>query len=189
MFINKSKNLITFSPVYFQDSFSPVYVRGRMEEEIDLELSVDAVRKLPILDNYPVEVLTGNYARNQTNNINFGHPLIPSCVQFEQNQKSLPAYAMREQIMNEIERNQVTIITGATGSGKSTQVPQYILRSYAKKNLPCRIIVTQPRRIAAVSIAHQVAKEHKCRLGDEVGYQIRNDCCIKPSTLLAFMTR
>lgn len=172
------------------DIESNKHVRGRMEEEIDLELSNDAVRMLPILDDFPVEVLTENAARrNRTNNFNSDLPSTPSCVLFEQNQKSLPSYAMREEIINGIERNQVTIITGATGSGKTTQVPQYILRLYAKKNLPCRIIVTQPRRIAAVSIAQQVAKEHKCHLGDEVGYQIRNDCCMKPSTLLAFMTR
>lgn len=68
---------------------------------------------------------------------------------------------------------QVFIVNGETGSGKTTQVPQYILNDATRRNKPCRIIVTQPRRVAAVSVAHRVAEERGEPLGETVGYQIR----------------
>ena len=71
-----------------------------------------------------------------------------------------------------IESNQVTIVQGATGSGKTTQVPQYILDNYAKMGRYCNIIVTQPRRIAAMSIARRVCSERKWQLGTICGYQV-----------------
>ena len=71
-----------------------------------------------------------------------------------------------------IESNQVTIIQGSTGSGKTTQVPQYILDHYAEKGEYCNIIVTQPRRIAAVSIARRVSQERGWPLGSVCGYQV-----------------
>lgn len=65
--------------------------------------------------------------------------------------------------MNEIDKNQVTIIKGEPGCGKSTRVPQYILDHWVNNGgplgEPCRIAVTQPRRIAAISLAERVAKE------------------------------
>ena len=74
--------------------------------------------------------------------------------------------------MNTIENNQVTVIQGATGSGKTTQVAQYILDYYAKQNQYCNIIVTQPRRIAAISIARRVCQERGWELGTICGYQV-----------------
>ena len=71
-----------------------------------------------------------------------------------------------------IESNQVTIIQGSTGSGKTTQVPQYILDHYAEKGEYCNIIVTQPRRIAAMSIAKRVCHERGWPLGSLCGYQV-----------------
>ena len=76
------------------------------------------------------------------------------------------------QIINTIESNQVTVIQGATGSGKTTQVPQYILDHYASKKEFCNIVVTQPRRIAAVSIARRVCHERGWQAGGLCGYQV-----------------
>ncbi|KAH7955807.1 hypothetical protein HPB52_003900 [Rhipicephalus sanguineus] len=69
--------------------------------------------------------------------------------------KQLPAYTMREEIIEVIERNRVVVISGETGSGKTTQVPQFILDSYIEKGLGslCKIICTQPRRISAISVS------------------------------------
>ena len=66
----------------------------------------------------------------------------------------------------------MTIIQGSTGSGKTTQVPQYILDHYAEKGDYCNIIVTQPRRIAAMSIAKRVCQERDWSLGSVCGYQV-----------------
>lgn len=77
------------------------------------------------------------------------------------------------QLVSLIENNSVVIIRGATGSGKTTQLPQFILDHYNKKNAPCNIVVTQPRKIGATSIARWVAAQRKCTLGSLVGYQVR----------------
>lgn len=79
------------------------------------------------------------------------------------------------QLISLIENNSIVIIRGATGSGKTTQVPQYILDHYNEKNAPCNIVVTQPRKIGATSIARWVATQRKCTLGSLVGYQVSAD--------------
>lgn len=68
----------------------------------------------------------------------------------------------------------VIIIKGATGCGKTTQVPQFILDDFQtnKRDHDCNIIVTQPRRIAAISVAKRVCEERKWKLGSVVGYQV-----------------
>ena len=71
-----------------------------------------------------------------------------------------------------INSNSVTVIHGSTGSGKTTQVPQYILDDCASRNEYCNIIVTQPRRIAAMSVAQRVCAERGCQLGSICGYQV-----------------
>ena len=66
----------------------------------------------------------------------------------------------------------MTVIQGSTGSGKTTQVPQYIMDHYRAQEKYCNIVVTQPRRIAAHSIAKQVCRERKWPLGSICGYQV-----------------
>ena len=69
--------------------------------------------------------------------------------------------------------NQVVLIEGATGCGKTTQVPQYLLDEAWQGGRPCRVMCTQPRRISAVSVADRVATERGEAPGDTVGYTIR----------------
>ena len=76
------------------------------------------------------------------------------------------------QIVNTIEANSVTVIEGPTGSGKTTQVPQYILDSYRAQNKYCNIAVTQPRRIAAISVAKRVCHDRRWEIGRICGYQV-----------------
>lgn len=75
------------------------------------------------------------------------------------------------------------------GSGKTTQVPQYILEECAFENKPCRIICTQPRRLATTSIATRISEERNDTLGQSVGYQIRLDSRITSNTNLILTTR
>ncbi|XP_054653548.1 ATP-dependent RNA helicase TDRD9 [Dunckerocampus dactyliophorus] len=101
---------------------------------------------------------------------------------------SLPITKSRQQLISLIENNSVVIIRGATGSGKTTQLPQYILDHYNDKNTPCNIVVTQPRRIGAISIARWVATQRKCTIGSLVGYQVGLEKMATEHTRLIYMT-
>lgn len=88
---------------------------------------------------------------------------------------TLPAFNVRKQILDMIEANQVILISGETGCGKTTQVSQFILDEFIerKKGSLCKIICTQPRRISAIAVAERVAEERNEKLGESVGYHIR----------------
>lgn len=87
----------------------------------------------------------------------------------------LPITKMRERILDGIDSYKFSIIHGGTGCGKTTQVPQYILDQHIRENKYCNIIVTQPRRIAATSIAKRVCSERSWDLGGICGFQIGLD--------------
>ena len=100
----------------------------------------------------------------------------------------LPIEEYREEIISVVEANPVTLIQGETGSGKSTQVAQFILEHYAHSLRHCNIACTQPRRIAATSIAKYVCRNRGWELGSLVGYQIGMDKMVSDDTRLTFMT-
>jgi len=105
----------------------------------------------------------------------------------------LPIAAHRRQLLWALERHRVLIVEGATGSGKSTQLPQYLLDAgWADGGR--RIAVTQPRRVAACTLAARVAEERggsgsAGKLGGEVGYMVRfDDCTSESETRLVYLT-
>lgn len=84
--------------------------------------------------------------------------------------------------MSIIRENNVVVIVGETGSGKTTQLTQYLLEEgYGKNSL---IGCTQPRRVAAMSVAKRVAEEMKVELGKECGYSIRFEDCTSDKTII-----
>ncbi|KAI1317645.1 DEAH-box ATP-dependent RNA helicase prp22 [Mortierella claussenii] len=99
-------------------------------------------------------------------------------------QESLPIYDHRDGLMDAIQKNDILVIIGETGSGKTTQLPRYVIEEFRSM----RVGVTQPRRIAAISVARRVAEEYDCRLGDTVGYTIRFDDTTSSKTRLKYMT-
>ena len=109
----------------------------------------------------------------------------------EETRKQLPIYMEEQAIMESITENPVVIICGETGSGKTTQVPQFMYEAgYGQPGTSHSgmIAVTQPRRVAAVSVAKRVAAEMGVSLGDEVGYQIRYQKKVSKKTKIKFMT-
>ena len=103
----------------------------------------------------------------------------------------LPIYMEEQIIMENINDHPVVIICGETGSGKTTQVPQFMYEAgYGQPNTNHSglIAVTQPRRVAAVSVAKRVAEEMGVEIGQEVGYQIRYQKKVSSKTKLKFMT-
>ena len=100
--------------------------------------------------------------------------------------KVLPIQEYREKLIESVRSSRCVVITGETGCGKTTQFPQYLYKAgFAEQGA---IAVTQPRRVAAISVAHRVASELDIQLGKEVGYQVRFDDCSTPSTKIKYMT-
>jgi pre-mRNA-splicing factor ATP-dependent RNA helicase DHX15/PRP43 len=101
----------------------------------------------------------------------------------------LPVYQFKDELIKKILENQSIVVEGETGSGKTTQIPQFLLEAgLADQGKTC-VACTQPRRVAATSIAQRVADEMDVELGKEVGYTIRfEDVTDKYNTVLKFLT-
>ncbi|XP_044262840.1 3'-5' RNA helicase YTHDC2-like [Tribolium madens] len=100
----------------------------------------------------------------------------------------LPIYEMKDTIVEKIRQNQVLIVSSETGSGKTTQIPQYIMDDALQRGAKCRILCTQPRRISAVSVAERVSQERGAPLGESVGYHIRLESKLGTNCNLIYCT-
>ncbi|XXG76536.1 hypothetical protein AAC387_Pa08g0866 [Persea americana] len=109
-----------------------------------------------------------------------------SKLSIQEQRQSLPIYKLKKELIQAVHDNQVLVVIGETGSGKTTQVTQYLAEAgYTTRG---KIGCTQPRRVAAMSVAKRVAEEFGCRLGEEVGYAIRFEDCTGPETVIKYMT-
>lgn len=99
--------------------------------------------------------------------------------------KTLPVYEFRDQFTQMVTDNQVLVLVGETGSGKTTQIPQFLIDmgfTSGKKKIAC----TQPRRVAAMSVSKRVSEELDVILGEEVGYNIRFEDMTSQKTVLKY---
>ena len=111
---------------------------------------------------------------------------IVSNKSIKEQRESLPIYKLKRELMQAMTDNQVLVVIGETGSGKTTQMTQYMDElGLTKRGL---IGCTQPRRVAAVSVAKRVAEEFGCALGEQVGYSIRFEDVTSSETLIKYMT-
>lgn len=107
-------------------------------------------------------------------------------MSIREQRESLPIFQFRDALLEAVRTNQVLVVIGETGSGKTTQIPQYLAEAgYTEFG---RIGITQPRRVAATSVSKRVAEEVGVRLGDEVGYSVRFEDCTSNETRIKFMT-
>lgn len=104
--------------------------------------------------------------------------------------KSLPVYKLRNEFLQAIRENQVLVVVGETGSGKTTQLPQYLYEDgYTKAaGKKMKVCCTQPRRVAATSVATRVAEEVGCKVGTTVGYSIRFEDVTTEETEIKYTT-
>ncbi|KAK0615208.1 P-loop containing nucleoside triphosphate hydrolase protein [Bombardia bombarda] len=118
----------------------------------------------------------------------------PRYQQMLMSRMQLPMWQFRQQVVDTIEREQVVIICGETGCGKSTQVPSFLLEHQLLLGKACKIYCTEPRRISAISLARRVSEElgeHKNDIGtlrSLVGYSIRLEANTSKETRLVFAT-
>ncbi|KAG8527024.1 DEAH-box RNA helicase prp16 [Bacidia gigantensis] len=115
-----------------------------------------------------------------------GQSVFSKSKTLQEQREFLPAFAVREDLLRVVRDNQVTIVVGQTGSGKTTQLTQFLHEDgYARNGL---IGCTQPRRVAAMSVAKRVSEEMDVKLGGLVGYAIRFEDCTSRETVIKYMT-
>ncbi|KAH3672031.1 hypothetical protein WICMUC_004478 [Wickerhamomyces mucosus] len=102
--------------------------------------------------------------------------------------RDLPVHAQRDEFLKIFQSTQIMVFVGETGSGKTTQIPQFVLYDDLPHLKGTQVACTQPRRVAAMSVAARVADEMDVELGEEVGYNIRFENRTSNKTILKYMT-
>jgi len=115
--------------------------------------------------------------RRNTNNASTINPLV-----------RLPSHEKREEIVSAVSSSRVSIIQGAAGSGKTTQIPQFLLDNCTDKSQDCLILCCQPRRVAAIGVAERVAYERGEKCGETIGYNVRFDTKLSKQSRVIFLT-
>ncbi|XP_054608545.1 pre-mRNA-splicing factor ATP-dependent RNA helicase DHX15 [Dunckerocampus dactyliophorus] len=111
-------------------------------------------------------------------------PYTPRYYEILKKRQRLPVWENRENFTDILMHHQCFVLVGETGSGKTTQIPQWCVEMVPKRAVAC----TQPRRVAAMSVARRVADEMDVMLGQEVGYSIRFEDCTSGKTVLKYLT-
>ncbi|XP_024189623.1 probable pre-mRNA-splicing factor ATP-dependent RNA helicase DEAH2 isoform X2 [Rosa chinensis] len=120
-----------------------------------------------------------------------GKPYSQRYYEILEKRKTLPVWHQKEEFFQVLKKSQSLILVGETGSGKTTQIPQFVLEAVdressdkSRKMIAC----TQPRRVAAMSVSRRVAEEMDVTIGEEVGYSIRFEDCSSARTVLKYLT-
>ncbi|KAK4998496.1 DEAH-box ATP-dependent RNA helicase prp43 [Elasticomyces elasticus] len=127
-------------------------------------------------------------AENGPNNPVNGNQLSQRYFGILKTRRTLPVHVQRDEFLQMYQKNQILVFVGETGSGKTTQIPQFVLFDDLPQQQAKMVACTQPRRVAAMSVAQRVAQEMDVTLGEEVGYSIRFEDMTGPKTILKYMT-
>lgn len=154
----------------------------------DFELLLDDKEFIDLIkreDNFEKYVIDPRKAERETKDRNRR--------ELQEMRRKLPVFERREELLQAIAENQIIIVQGETGCGKTTQLPQFLheegytkteMRDGETKMIGC----TQPRRVAAMSVAARVSQEVGSKLGHAVGYSIRFEDCTSEGTVIKYMT-
>ncbi|KAK7537512.1 putative pre-mRNA splicing factor RNA helicase [Phyllosticta citribraziliensis] len=127
-------------------------------------------------------------AENGPNNLFTGRPLSQKYFNILKVRRDLPVHVQRDEFLDMYQNSQILVFVGETGSGKTTQIPQFVLFDDLPQTEGKMVACTQPRRVAAMSVAQRVADEMDVTLGEEVGYSIRFEDKTSSGTILKYMT-
>lgn len=117
-------------------------------------------------------------------NIYTGKSYSPRYFSLLEKRSQLPVNKYREQLLSQLEKSRCLVLVGDTGSGKTTQIPQFLVHHLQPQKSGRIVGCTQPRRVAAMSVAKRVSEEMDVELGKQVGYTIRFEDMSGPATLL-----
>ncbi|CAN4111119.1 unnamed protein product [Withania somnifera] len=141
----------------------------------------------PFVFEDQIEFLKTTLIDSDGANVEKLQPTMESSIRLKDVSKSLPIYPYKDALLQAVRDYQVLIIVGETGSGKTTQIPQYLHEAgYTRSS--AKIGCTQPRRVAAMRVAARVSHEMGVKLGHEVGYCIRFEDRTSDKTILKYMT-
>ncbi|XP_020086377.1 probable pre-mRNA-splicing factor ATP-dependent RNA helicase DEAH2 isoform X2 [Ananas comosus] len=127
-------------------------------------------------------------ASPETKNRWTGRPYSPRYFEILEKRRTLPVWQQKEELLETLKANQILILVGETGSGKTTQIPQFVLEANEFAGKRPMVACTQPRRVAAMSVSRRVAEEMNVTIGEEVGYSIRFEDCSSHKTILKYLT-
>lgn len=125
---------------------------------------------------------------NGPKNFFTGKPFGKNYFTILESRRKLPVNSQRSEFLQLVRDYQIVLLVGETGSGKTTQIPQYLCYDMLPQKKGKMIACTQPRRVAAMSVARRVSEEMDVTLGEHVGYSIRFEDCTSESTILKYMT-
>ncbi|KAA1475461.1 P-loop containing nucleoside triphosphate hydrolase protein [Dentipellis sp. KUC8613] len=156
-------------------------IMGVKDEEAEAEAQAEAKMKSGEKEDYKGDSKFAGHLK-----VSAGVSSFAKSRTLKEQREYLPAFACREDILRIIRDNQVVVIVGETGSGKTTQLGQFLYEDgYCQHGI---VGCTQPRRVAAMSVAKRVSEEMECKLGSTVGYAIRFEDCTSAETKIKFMT-
>ncbi|XP_058083127.1 probable pre-mRNA-splicing factor ATP-dependent RNA helicase DEAH2 isoform X4 [Magnolia sinica] len=158
-------------------------------------MSTERKRKVSLFDVVDTTTVSaklksnGSFSGASTNHLN-GRPYSQRYYEILEKRKTLPVWQQKEEFLQVLKESQTLILVGETGSGKTTQIPQFALEagSHLDKDRRKMVACTQPRRVAAMSVSRRVAEEMDVTIGEEVGYSIRFEDCSGPKTILKYLT-
>lgn len=127
-------------------------------------------------------------AEDGDNNPFTGEPHSAQYFKILKGRRDLPVHKQKQEFLDMYHSTQILVFVGETGSGKTTQIPQYVLYDELPQLNNKLVACTQPRRVAAMSVAQRVADELDVKLGEQVGYSIRFEDRTGPNTVLKYMT-
>ncbi|KAI9687728.1 MAG: DEAH-box ATP-dependent RNA helicase prp43 [Bathelium mastoideum] len=150
--------------------------------------SNSSARSMPGLPRHKSTAAQAHKVEDGPNNPFTGQPLSNKYFDILTTRRNLPVHSQRDDFLRRYQSAQILVFVGETGSGKTTQIPQFVLFDDQPHLRNKMVACTQPRRVAAMSVAQRVAAEMDVTLGEEVGYSIRFEDKTSPSTMLKYMT-